>query len=93
MHCVTSSILMSVLNRQGWIKLEDRIRLVEWQTRLELAWYAACGSPALDEKLITNYSNPASDKINWDRAFVASRQEHDDGHIAKLMRAPTNGQD
>jgi hypothetical protein len=92
MHSVTSSIFFQILVSQDWIKLEDRVRLVEWKGRLDLAWYAVSGSPALDGKAISEYCNPDSDKLDWSGLFSAVVKEHDDGHAAKFIRALKNGQ-
>jgi hypothetical protein len=94
MHTVTSSIFFTVLVRQDWIALRDRVRLVEWKARLDLAWYAVSGSPPLDEQAISAYSGgPESDARGWAELFEAVRQEHDDGHAAKFIRALKNGED
>lgn len=93
MHNVTSSIFFTVLIRQDWIKLEDRVRLVEWKARLDLAWYAVCGCAPLDEKAISTYSNPESDGMGWAELFSAVTKEHDDGHAVKFIRALKNGED
>lgn len=92
MHCVTSSIFFTIFNRQQWIKLEDRVRLVEWKARLDLAWYAVSGSAALDEKFISSYSNPNSNEMGWMELFAAVKEEHDDGHAPKFIRALKNGE-
>nr|A0A4P8DJZ3.1 RecName: Full=Baeyer-Villiger monooxygenase dmxR6; Short=BVMO dmxR6; AltName: Full=Dimeric xanthone biosynthesis cluster protein R6 [Cryptosporiopsis sp. 8999]QCL09097.1 DmxR6 [Cryptosporiopsis sp. 8999] len=92
MHNVTSSLFFTVFIRQDWIKLEDRVRLVEWKARLDLAWYAVSGSAALDAKWISDYSNPASDGMGWEDLFTAVNEEHDDGHAAKFIRALKNGE-
>lgn len=93
MHNVTSSIFFTVLIRQDWIKLEDRVRLVEWKARLDLAWYAVSGCAPLDGKAISGYSNPESDGLEWAALFSAVNKEHDDGHAAKFIRALKNGED
>jgi len=92
MHTVTSSIFFTVLNRQSWIKLEDRVRLVEWKARLDLAWYAVSGSAVLDGSAISEYSSPDSDGLGWNELFQAVNKEHDDGHAAKFIRALKNGE-
>ncbi|KAF2017038.1 hypothetical protein BU24DRAFT_420064 [Aaosphaeria arxii CBS 175.79] len=92
MHAVTSSIFFTVFIRQPWIKLEDRIRLVEWKGRLDLAWYAVSGCSVLDGAAISNYSSPESDGMSWDDLFSAVCKEHDDGHAAKFIRALKNGE-
>ncbi|KAI1159632.1 hypothetical protein F5B18DRAFT_576922 [Nemania serpens] len=93
MHAVTSSIFFTVLARQSWIPIRDRVRLVEWKGRLDLAWYAVSGSAPLNPSAITSYSNPESDNMGWSELFDAVIKEHDDGHAAKFIRALKNGQD
>jgi hypothetical protein len=93
MHNVTSSIFFTVLIRQDWIKLEDRVRLVEWKARLDLAWYAVSGCAALDGNAISGYSDPESDSMGWAELFSAVNKEHDDGHAAKFIRALKNGEE
>lgn len=92
MHTVTSSIFFTVLIRQDWISLRDRVRLVEWKARLDLAWYAVCGCAVLDGNAIATYSNPESDGLDWTELFSAVNKEHDDGHAAKFIRALKNGE-
>jgi hypothetical protein len=93
MHNVTSSIFFTVLIRQDWIKLEDRVRLVEWKARLDLAWYAVSGCAALDGNAISGYSDPESDSMGWAELFSVVNKEHDDGHAAKFIRALKNGEE
>ena len=92
MHNVTSSIFFTVLIRQDWIKLEDRVRLVEWKARLDLAWYAVSGCAPLDGNAISSYSNPESDGMGWEELFSAVNKQHDGGHAVKFMRALKNGE-
>lgn len=91
MHALNSSIFFTVLIRQDWIRLEDRVRLVERKARLDLAWYAVAGSAALDGAAITNYSGD-SNGLGWDELFVAVNKEPDDGHSSKFLRALKNGE-
>lgn len=93
MHSVTSSIFLTILTRQPWIKREDKARLVEWKSRLDLAWYASCGSPALDERNISDYEGGPADGMDWDALYKAIHAMHDDGHLAKFVRALKNGEE
>ncbi|KNG44540.1 hypa-like protein [Stemphylium lycopersici] len=93
MHCVTSSIFFSVFIKQDWIKLEDRVRLVEWKARLDLAWYAVSGCAVLEDSAISGYHSPMSDGMAWDELFEKVIKEHDDGHAAKFIRALKNGEE
>ncbi|KAJ5635556.1 uncharacterized protein N7484_008869 [Penicillium longicatenatum] len=92
MHNVTCSIFLSVLTKQSWIKLQDRVRLVEWKARLDLAWYAANGAAELRLKDISDYEPTASKGMDWRALYKAVNEVHDDGHIAKLVRALKNGE-
>ncbi|KAL5356057.1 hypothetical protein BJX96DRAFT_185540 [Aspergillus floccosus] len=93
MHCVTSSILVSVLARQPWIAVADRVRLVEWKGRLDLAWYAVCGVPALDLVDVENYAGSPSGEMGWTELFRVVNEQHDDGHVAKFVRALKHGEE
>lgn len=92
MHSVTSSIFYTVMNRQDWIPLADRVRLVEYKARTDLMWYAATGSAPLDTAAICEYKNPESDDSSWDELFKNIVREPDDGHAAKFIRAVKNGE-
>jgi hypothetical protein len=92
MHAVTSSIFFTVLIKQDWIKLEDRIRLVEWKGRLDLAFYAFCHCPILYKEAITEYYDDYTKNMNWTELYAAVNKEHDDGHVAKFVRALRNGE-
>ncbi|KAK3291285.1 uncharacterized protein B0H64DRAFT_45562 [Chaetomium fimeti] len=93
MHAVTSSIFVSVLNRQGWLRLEDKARVVEWKTRLDLVWYAASAAPELREEYMTAYEPTLSKGMGWAELYRALNQHHDDGHVAKFVRAIKNGEE
>ncbi|KAL4985711.1 hypothetical protein BDW68DRAFT_198603 [Aspergillus falconensis] len=93
MHDVTCSIFLSVLIRQAWISLEDRARLVEWKARLDLAWYAANGAAELRLEDIAGYEPTASKGMDWRELYRAVNEVHDDGHIAKFVRALKNGEE
>ncbi|POS73081.1 hypothetical protein DHEL01_v208524 [Diaporthe helianthi] len=91
MHCVTSSLFISVLVDQDWISTEDKVRLVEWKGRLDLVWYITCGLPDLHAESITGYNVGA--ERDWDQLYNLVNEQHDDGHVAKFVRALKNGQD
>ncbi|KAL2859779.1 uncharacterized protein BJX67DRAFT_387296 [Aspergillus lucknowensis] len=93
MHCVTSSIFFSVLNRQDWIAVEDKVRLVEWKGRLDLMWYAICGVPELDIDAVRGYQGPLTGNMGWEELFGVVNEQHDDGHVAKFVRALKNAEE
>ncbi|KAF7585221.1 hypothetical protein BBP40_011660 [Aspergillus hancockii] len=88
MHCVTSSIFLTALAKQPWLSEENKARLVEWKGRLDLAWYATCGVPDLDIGGVVGYSGGDGD---WGELFAVVNEQHDDGHVAKFVRALKNG--
>ncbi|GIZ46907.1 hypothetical protein CKM354_001001300 [Cercospora kikuchii] len=92
MHNVTSSIFLSVFAQQDWIKLEDKVRLVEWKARMDLVWFAASGAALLKLSFLTDYKPTHSAGMNWMDLYQAINKAHDDGHVAKFVRAIKNGE-
>lgn len=92
MHSVTSSLFSTVLGRQPWISLADKARLVEWKTRLDLVLFAACGAPELRDENLADYEPVASKGMDWRQLYRALNGHHDDGHVAKFVRAIKNGE-
>jgi hypothetical protein len=93
MHDVTSSIFLTVLARQPWIRIEDRVRMVEWKARIDLVWYATCGTPELLLTELEGYEAGPSAGWSWEKIFDVLRGLHDDGHVAKFARALKNGEE
>ncbi|ETI19884.1 hypothetical protein G647_08899 [Cladophialophora carrionii CBS 160.54] len=93
MHAVTSSIFVTVLARQSWIPIADKARMVEWKARLDLVWYAASAAPELRHEFIVDYEPTLSKGMGWPQLYQALNRHHDDGHVAKFVRAIKNGQE
>ena len=93
MHDVTSSIFLTVLTQQPWISTTDKVRLLEWKCRLDLVWYVSCGSPSLDIRNISEYEGGPADGMDWPTLYKAINATHDDGHVAKFVRALKNGEE
>ncbi|KAI1328253.1 hypothetical protein F5Y16DRAFT_420141 [Xylariaceae sp. FL0255] len=93
MHIVTSSIFITVLIQQPWITPENKARLVEWKGRIDLLWYAACATPELRLQDIVDYQPNLSKGMGWAELYTAINDIHDDGHIAKFVRALKNGEE
>jgi hypothetical protein len=87
MHAVTSAIFLSLLVRQSWIPSQYKVKLIEWKGRMDLAWYASCGSPQLDLDFVTSYDPTISKGMSWQDFYEATVKFHDDGHVAKFMRS------
>ena len=92
MHDVTSSIFLTVLTRQPWISIETKARLVAWKGRLDLVWYAGSGAAEFRPEAIQNYKGSPSGDWDWAELYKAINSTHDDGHVAKFVRALKNGE-
>ncbi|CAO2648462.1 Nn.00g077290.m01.CDS01 [Neocucurbitaria sp. VM-36] len=93
MHNVTSSIFLTVLVQDPWISLENKVRMVEWKARTDLFWYAACGCPEFDIQEVNNYQAGPSSGMGWSELYHAVNVMHDDGHVAKFVRALKSAED
>nr|POF02472.1 questin oxidase [Quercus suber] len=93
MHDVTSSLFITLLVRQPWITVENKIRLVEWKGRMDLVWYAASSAPALDSQFVAQYEPTLSKGMDWRSLFQAVNDVHDDGHVSKFVRALRSGEE
>ena len=96
MHCVNCSIFFSTFLAQPWLGEGDKIRLLEWKGRLDLAMYSSRHpqTPLMDE--IHNYRpktpSPAGGDP-WGNIFDRAGRCEDDGHAVKLIRALAHGED
>ena len=90
MHCVNCSIFFSVFLQEPWISPANKIRLLEWKARNDLAMYASRRSPEplMDE--IVNYiplEKGQKGAESWNGIIDRVINHPDDGHAAKLIRA------
>ncbi|RAL12379.1 questin oxygenase tpcI [Aspergillus homomorphus CBS 101889] len=86
LHTVTSALGLMVLLQQPWIRDIEKARLLEWKTRVDLVWYAATGAVELRLQDVADYK-PRHEGWDWERLYQATLQVHDDGHLAKVVRA------
>lgn len=93
MHNVTSSLFLTVMNQQDWLSLANKARLVEWKARLDLVWYAASAAPELRDEFANGYEPTLSKGMSWAQLYKALNKHHDDGHVAKFVRAIRNGEE
>ncbi|CAF9922935.1 MAG: hypothetical protein HETSPECPRED_005195 [Heterodermia speciosa] len=93
MHCVNCSIFFSVFLKAPWISDKNKVRLLEWKGRNDLALYASRRSPKplLDE--IQNYKPVKPQQSSWDAVIERMISHEDDGHGIKLVRAIRHGQE
>ena len=90
-HCTNCSTFFSAFLKQPWLSTENKVRLLEWKGRLDLALYASRGSPELLLDEITNYE-PKRPEMGWEGIFERVDALEDDGHASKLIRALANGE-
>ncbi|KAI9648487.1 hypothetical protein NHQ30_003121 [Ciborinia camelliae] len=93
LHIVTCSIFFSALNRQDWLNIEDKVRLLEWKGRLDLVWYAANGAAEMKIENLLEYEPSLSKGWDWRALYKGSIDIHDDGHVVKFIRALKHGED
>ncbi|KAG0650375.1 Oxidoreductase [Hyphodiscus hymeniophilus] len=93
MHNVTSSLFLTVFINQPWISAEDKVRIVERKARLDLVWYAASSAAELHIEDVTNYKATKSAGLDWSSLYRLVNDAHDDGHVAKFVRALKNGEE
>ncbi|EGP85601.1 uncharacterized protein MYCGRDRAFT_44609 [Zymoseptoria tritici IPO323] len=90
MHSVNSSIFWSSFLKQDWLSEVNKVRLLEWKIRLDLAMYASRRSPEVRLDLIRDYK-PCKPS-GWDEIQARVCALPDDGHASKLVRAIAHGE-
>ncbi|KAH8698792.1 hypothetical protein BGW36DRAFT_340049 [Talaromyces proteolyticus] len=93
MHNVNASIFFTALIRQDWISPADKVLLVERKARMDLIWYAASAAAELHLDDIVGYQPTYSAGLDWSGLYAAVNTAHDDGHVAKFVRAVKNGEE
>lgn len=92
MHNVNASIFFTTFINQPWVSLADKVLMVERKARLDLVWYAASAAADLHLEDIEGYKPTHSAGLDWHGLYSAVNVAHDDGHVAKFVRAIKNGQ-
>lgn len=90
MHCINCSIFFSTFLKQDWLSTGNKVRLLEWKGRVDLALYASRKSPKLLMSEITDYS-PKNPGDGWEQIFKRVNRHEDDGHASKFIRAISHG--
>jgi hypothetical protein len=89
MHTVTSSLFFPIFFSQPWISAQNKVRMLEWKGRFDLAIYASRRSPKLLIEEISNFGTP----LSWKEVFdTCMEKEGNDGHVTKMARALANGE-
>ncbi|KAJ5698559.1 hypothetical protein N7462_000564 [Penicillium macrosclerotiorum] len=93
LHLLTASLAVAIVVRQPWISAELKARLVEWKARVDLVWYTGTGAVEILLENLLKYSPTVSVDMDWKNLYRAVTLEHDDGHLAKFVRALKFGED
>ncbi|KXS94935.1 hypothetical protein AC579_4484 [Pseudocercospora musae] len=89
-HCVNCSVFFPSFLKQSWLSQANKVRLLEWKIRLDLAMYASRKSPEIRLQDIRSYTPKKAS--GWDEIFDRVVQFDDDGHASKLIRAIASGE-
>ncbi|EMC91151.1 hypothetical protein BAUCODRAFT_80670 [Baudoinia panamericana UAMH 10762] len=89
MHCVNCSVFFSAFLQQPWLGTGNKIRLLEWKVRNDLAMYASRKSPEI--RLDEIRKNKPNKPSGWDGVEDRAATFEDDGHTSKLIRALAHG--
>lgn len=89
-HAINLSIFFCSFLQQSWLSTENKIRLLEWKIRVDLAMYSSPRPPKLLLDEIVNYKSKKNS--SWEEVFSRVKKYHDDGHACKLVRAIANGE-
>ena len=89
-HALNLSIFFCSFLNQPWLSTSNKIRLLEWKIRIDLAMYASPRPPKLFLEEITNYESKKDS--SWEDIFKRVKTYHDDSHACKLVRALANGE-
>ncbi|KAK9414393.1 hypothetical protein SUNI508_11235 [Seiridium unicorne] len=86
-HHVNVNPIFITLNRQSWIPVELKVRMLEWKIRMDLIQYSARGSPSLDVQKIKDYKPKTGDPGPAAELLPRMHALAEDGHAIKLFRA------
>lgn len=91
MHCVNCSMFLSLFTTVPWLRLQDKVRLLEWKVRIDLVIYVCQGSPRLVVDEIIDYKPRQSGCMNWHDIISRAMDIPCDGHVVKMIRALCHG--
>ncbi|KAB5531219.1 hypothetical protein GE09DRAFT_1063959 [Coniochaeta sp. 2T2.1] len=87
MHHVNAAPLWITINKQPWISLETKVRLLEWKIRLDLLQYAGRACPPLNLDKIKAYKPKEKPQKTPLEIISRLHNRDEDGHAIKLGRA------
>lgn len=90
-HCMNCTVFFPAFLKQEWLSTANKVRLLEWKIRLDLAMYASRKSPDIRLEDIRDYK--PKKPSGWDGVEDRACRFDDDGHTSKLVRAIANGAD
>lgn len=90
MHCLNCSVFFPAFLKADWLSQANKVRLLEWKVRNDLAMYASRRSPELLIDEIVNYI--PKQPSEWNGVFERVKNYEEDGHASKIIRALAHGQ-
>lgn len=91
-HHINVCPMFIYINKQDWIPIESKVRLLEWKIRMDLIQYGARASPPLSLENIASYVSKDKNVGSTDELLRRMHAVEDDGHAIKLFRAVLLGQ-
>ena len=92
MHAINCAIFFPKFLEQSWISPANKVRLLEWKVRLDLALFISRGSPDLNLDEISGYRPNKPEQADWQALFDRVNVIDDDGHTSKFIRTLANGE-
>lgn len=88
---MNASLFLATFIKQEWLSVSNKVRLLEWKVRADLAIYASRRSPDVKVEEIRNYhpEHPS----DWSGLQARACRIQDDGHASKLVRSLAHGEE
>ncbi|KAK5349031.1 hypothetical protein LTS03_006375 [Exophiala xenobiotica] len=80
------------LSSESWLNLRSKVRLLEFNVRMNLVMYMTQGCPELLTEEIMNYTpRRESESMNWPDVIDRAKKIPCNGHLVKMIRALRHG--
>ena len=93
MHCINSSVFLSILVNQPWLPDSVKLTLINHFGRMVVNMYVSRGCPKLELDQVKTYVPKVRARSNpWLSVLDRVMQLGDDGHAVKMVRALLHGE-
>lgn len=86
---MNASLFLATFIKQNWLSASNKVRLLEWKVRADLAIYASRRSPDVSIEEIRNFK--PRQPSDWADLQARACRIQDDGHASKLVRSLAHG--